>query len=268
MPRTDKNSAKKWFYPLVYFALTLASFLPLITEVPYNPADTQDVIMQLLMVSVLPFRSFAFIFHGLTLGFVVWMVVRPEKAGRWLAAYMGINYGVIAFAQSMGVTEEYGFVFFTGSLIGNLILAGVWLWVFAVNDLRLSLNKLGFSHLFLIFLALLAFWAPYSIEQQVIKPDFDPMLLLTSPDYGLTFCFTTPVFLTLLTLFYARVNRFAFRITAFNGLLYGLLNLTHWFKPETRWMGVLHLPLLVVSLYALIRSYSTSRTLESEAKLL
>jgi hypothetical protein len=84
----------------------------------------------------------------------------------------------------------------------------------------------------------------------MIRPDFDPLLLLTSPEYGLTFCFTTPVFLLGLVFFYPHVNQFAYRATAFCGLLYGLFNLSQWFSPDTRWMGFLHLPLLIISLYA------------------
>jgi hypothetical protein len=64
----------------------------------------------------------------------------------------------------------------------------------------------------------------------------------------------TPVLLFLLTLFYPRVDLFAFRVTAFNGLIYGLLNLTHWFDPDRVWMGVMHIPLLVISLVALFIS--------------
>jgi len=98
----------------------------------------------------------------------------------------------------------------------------------------------------------LAFWAPYVTSGSGVEPDFNPILLLISPDYGLAFCFTTPIFLFLLILFYPHVNMLAYRITAFNGLLYGVFNLTHWFKPELRWMGFLHLPLLIISIYALI----------------
>ncbi len=61
----------------------------------------------------------------------------------------------------------------------------------------------------------------------------------------------TPVFLFLLILSYPKVPRFALRVTAFNGLIYGLLNLTHWFNPDTVWMGVMHIPLLVMPLAAL-----------------
>ena len=52
--------------------------------------------------------------------------------------------------------------------------------------------------------------------------------------------------------FYPRVNEFAYKVTAFNGLLYGLYNVSHWFSPERQWMGFLHLPLLLLSAYALI----------------
>jgi hypothetical protein len=35
-------------------------------------------------------------------------------------------------------------------------------------------------------------------------------------------------------------------------LLYGLFNLTHWFNPDMAWMGVMHIPLLVIPLVALL----------------
>jgi hypothetical protein len=85
-----------------------------------------------------------------------------------------------------------------------------------------------------------------------VHPNFNPLLLLVSQDYGLTFCITTPIFLFLLILFYPQVNMLAYRITAFNGLLYGVFNLTYWFTPELRWMGFLHLPILIISVYALV----------------
>jgi hypothetical protein len=97
----------------------------------------------------------------------------------------------------------------------------------------------------------LVFWSPITIEGSKVAPNFNPLLLLTSPDYGLAYCFLTPVFLFLLILFYPQVDTFAYRVTAFNGLIYGLLNLTHWFNPDMVWMGVLHIPLLVIPVTAL-----------------
>lgn len=117
-------TARKWFYPLVYFILIVIAMLPPITQRPYDPRNTQDVIIQILQVS--------------------------------LNLYQG------------------------------------WGWVFRLGTLGL-------------------------------------------------------------------VALIAFRVTAFNGLIYGFLNLTHWFAPGMIWMGVLHIPLLVIPLTALILSYRVSR---------
>ena len=169
-----------------------------------------------------------------------------------MAGYIGVNYFVIAAAQTMGQTEKYGFVIHLSALLTMLILGITWLVVAFRNDVRPAFKKPNLLEYGLIALALLAFWGAYTVTDGTIQPDFNPLLLLTSPDYGLTFCFTTPVFLLGLAFFYPGVNQFAYRVTAFCGLLYGLFNLTHWFNPDTRWMGFLHLPLLIISLYTLI----------------
>jgi hypothetical protein len=191
------------------------------------------------------------VFHVATLGWVALAILRPSVAGRALAAYVGANYLFIAAVQTNAVTEEYGFAVHTGALIATALLGMLWLWVAWRNELHLSFKEIPSWRWVLLPLALLAFWSPIGLEGDQIVPNFDPLLLLTSPDYGLAYCFVTPVFLFFLVLFYPQVNLLAFRVTAFNGLLYGLFNLTHWFDPARVWMGVLHIPLLVISLVAL-----------------
>jgi hypothetical protein len=243
---------RKWLYPVLYTAFFIISMLPLYTEKPYAPQETQDVIINLLLVVTTPYKTYAPIFHILTLLLVTLIAWQPAKMGRVLAAYMGLNYLIIALVQTMGTTGKYGFVLHTGGMVMYGALGLVWLVVAYRNELQTSFKSFSWQHLILLPLALLAFWAPYVTSGSGVKPDFNPLLLLVSPDYGLTFCFTTPIFLFLLILFYPQVNKLAYRITAFNGLLYGLFNLTHWFNPELRWMGFLHLPLIIISVYALI----------------
>ncbi len=243
---------RKWLYPVLYAALFIISMLPLYTEMPYAPQETQNVIIKLLMVATTPYKAYAPIFHVLTLLMVALIAWRPAKMGRVLAGYIGFNYLVIAVAQTMGTTAQYGFVLHTGAMVMCGALGLVWLIVAFRNELQTSFRSVPWQHLLLLPLALLPFWAPYVTSGNGVRPDFNPLLLLVSPDYGLTFCFTTPVFLLLLILSYPRVNLLAYRITAFSGLIYGVLNLSHWFKPELRWMGFLHLPLLILSLYALV----------------
>lgn len=252
-----RQRKRKWLYPAVYLLFTIITFLPLYTEIPYESQNTQDVILNLLMVSIAPYKHFGLIFHLATLLIVALIVVFGERMGTFLAAYMGIDYIVIAFAQAMGTTQKYGFVIHTGALIASLVLGITWLVVAVRGTLKPSFKNIPLLRYLLLPLAFLVFWSPLNNEAQ---PYFNPALLITSPDYGLTFCFTTPVFLFLLVLFYPKVDAFAYRITAFNGLLYGLFNLTHFFNPQLRWLGVMHLPLLIISLYALILPWGTKRS--------
>jgi TM2 domain-containing membrane protein YozV len=248
----ENLTSRRWFYPAVYGLLIVISMLPPITQVPYDPRNTQDVIMNILMVSILPYRSWGWVFHVATLTAVALAVFRPQVAGRVMAAHFGINYLLIAALQTNAVTETYGFAVHTGALVATALLGALWLWVAWRDKLQASFEGVPSWRWSLLPLALLVFWSPIAMEGNKVVPDFDPVLLLASPDYGLAYCFMTPVFLFLLILFYPRVDVLALRATAFNGLLYGLFNLTHWFNPDMVWMGVMHIPLLIIPLVALL----------------
>ena len=260
MTKSNTEKKTKWIYPLAYGLLILINVLPSITEKPYPPQDAQDVIVNLLMVAIKPYQVYGPVFHVATLLIVFCILWKPGKMGRLLAGYIGVNYLVIGLAQTMGQTQKYGFVVQLSALVTMILLGITWLVLAFRKDIHPTFKKLTLPDYGLLLLAVLAYWGPYKVTSGIIQPDFDPLLLLTSPDYGLTFCFTTPVFLLGLILIYPHVNQFAYRITAFSGFLYGLFNLTHWFSPVTRWMGFLHLPLLIISLYALILPRLTRRS--------
>jgi hypothetical protein len=259
MTRKDLAS-RKWFYPVIYGMLVVVSMLPPITQVPYDPRNTQDVVMSILMVSITPYQAWGWMFHVATLAILALAIYRPQVAGRVMAAYFGVNYLLIAVLQTNAVTEEYGFAVQTGALVATALLGVLWLWVAWRDKLQVSFKHVPSWRWVLFPLALLVFWSPIGLEGSKVVPNFNPLLLLTSPDYGLAYCFVTPVFLFLLILFYPRVDIFVFRVTAFNGLLYGLLNLAHWFNPDRVWMGVMHIPLLIVPLVALLMPMLESKT--------
>jgi hypothetical protein len=227
----QKVKHRKWLYPVLYIAFFVISILPLYTEKPYAPQETQDVIIRLLMVVTTPYKAYAPIFHVLSILIVALIAWQPAKMGRVLAVYMGLNYLIIALVQTMGRTAQYGFILHTGGMVLYGVLGVVWLIVAFRNELQISFRSLSWQQLLFLPLVLLAFWAPYVASGNGVRPDFNPLLLLVSPDYGLTFCFTTPIFLFLLIMAYPQVNLLAYRITAFNGLLYGVVNLSHWFNP-------------------------------------
>jgi hypothetical protein len=241
-----------WSSILLFIGFLILSMIPLYTQKPYASRDISNVILNLLMVADAPYRAFAPVFHIATLVLIGLIIWRPEKWGRLMAGYIGVNYLTLIVTCAMGETEKYGFVVMSGALALYAILGMAWLTSAFRNTLQAAFRKPMVLEWGLCLLALMAFWGPYTISQGAIKPSFNLLLLFASLDYGMMFCFTTPVFLIGLILCYPLVPSFAFRITAINGVIYGVLNLSHWFHPERWWMGALHLPLLLISLYALI----------------
>lgn len=74
---------------------------------------------------------------------------------------------------------------------------------------------------------------------------------------GLAFCLMTPVYVGLLTLYWPRVNIATMRVTSLVGLIIGLYNMYANFginPGRTWWNGILHIPLLIISVYGLILS--------------
>lgn len=249
-----KPHTHRWVYLLVYVLLLMIFFLPPYAEKPYAPQETPNVIRELLVATSHPepYTALAPLFHLATIALVALIAWRPARAGRVLAAYMGVNYLVIGWVQGQGVTATYGYVVQTANVVACALLGTIWLIVASQNRLAISFEHFDWRHYALAPLALLAFWAPAAVIDGVVYPDFNPMLLLTSPAYGLSYCLTTPVFLFLLIVALPDAPPLAYRITAFNALPYGLVNMTSFFDPASWWMGVLHIPLLALSIAALI----------------
>ena len=252
-------TARKWFYPLAYFLFVVLCFWPPYTEIPYDPRNTQSVIMEILMRSTQPYAAWGWVFHLATLGVIALAIVKPQIGGRMIAAYFGFNYLVVAAIQTHAVTESFGFAVQTGALVATGLLGVLCLWVAWRYKLRFSFKEAPVWRWSLLPLALLTFWLPMSLDGSRVVFDFNPALLLTSPDYGLAYCFMTPVFLFLLILSHPNTNGFAFRITAFNALLYGLINLMHWVNPDRVVMGFMHLPLLALAVVALLLPKTSSQ---------
>lgn len=103
----------------------------------------------------------------------------------------------------------------------------------------------------MVVFSLFAYFFPFTFEGAW---DVNPLHFFFK-NSSTAFCLMTPLFLTLMTLNLPRVSRVAYRVTALVGVVMGLYNMMSFLNPHTVFLGVLHIPLLSISLYAAILSY-------------
>ncbi len=241
----DVLSRKWWFYAIIFFLTFM--FYP-VTEIPFDPANTSLVILEVLQYALKPYESFAWIFHILTILVVTLLIKMPEKGLKVMYFYFGVNFGLIAFMQNIADTPTYGQTIVLGNMFLSLILSAMMIW----SGLKVKYEKVdipkwkwGAS-----ILAIFSFWSPMSPTGE---PDLNPLFLLTST-YGLAICFTIPVAIFLISMFHPMVPRAQFRILSVVGLYFGIMNVI---GPLTMpgypfWIVILHLPLLLLSIYGII----------------
>lgn len=101
-----------------------------------------------------------------------------------------------------------------------------------------------------MLLMILAFLMPYIIENNKIMPSISTIF---TNEAGVTYCMITPVIIGMLILFSKNIDKATINIISFVGLSFGIFNMMTWFGFNIKdwWMGILHLPLLIISIYGL-----------------
>ena len=146
----------------------------------------------------------------------------------------------------------------TANLILYFFVFLSWSWEAAFGENIVGFQKpKPWKYLF-IPLAIFAFWFP--LNSITLKPDFNPIYLLTS-DSGLAFCSMTPVYLTVLLFMYPKINKVTMRLTSFIGVIFGILAIALASSniEYLWWVRVTHLPLFIISLTCFVislREYS------------
>lgn len=260
MPRFNlqKLSSKWWFYLLLFL---IPLFIPPYTSKPMAYEQVGELMATVIREALEPYNWLAPAFHLATIVLLILLWKFNIKILRYFYAYLAVNLVFMALAQNITVNEKFGFVIIFNNLL-HILLTGI-LWIPAVlrrpnEPMSIELEKWRF---WATPLAILAFWAPMNGLGQ---PELNPMLLLTS-GYGLAFCFTAPVMIFVLTLYYPNIYKPAYRFLCLVGAYFGLLNLiSPWTIPGyPLWVAVLHTPLLAISIYGLTleiiktKAYST-----------
>jgi len=257
-----ESKTRKWWFLLVF--ILIGTLTPPIVTKGYDPSKTGEIILYILENALIKYCSPLYpVFKIIPIILIFALILFGNRIGRIFSLYAGINYLLFAFLQGIAITDEYGFGVVTGNFILMILVAIFWFWEAFVNKNDFTPQKLPIIRYWVVPLAFLAFWYPINLES--MEPDFNLAYLFTNPA-GLAFCAMTPVYLGILTLYHPKVNIVTLRVTSLLGVLIGFWNMVGNFLTEPNilwWNGVLHLPLVFISIYALVLSFRRTRSVEA-----
>jgi len=244
---------RKWWFFLFFI---LIQFIPPYASKGFEISEIGVVTGEVLSHSLIyNFPTFYSIFKILPLVLVICIILLRNRVTRIFNLYVAITYLLFAFLQSIAFTEKYGLAIITINMVMFLLVALFWFWEALVQKNDFTSPTKSSMKYWIIPLAFVAFW--YPINPETMGPNFNILYLLTN-EAGLTFCMMTPVYISLLILYYPRINLATLRVTSLVGTIIGLYNiLTNFimFPSLLWWNGILHLPLISISVYGLIISF-------------
>jgi hypothetical protein len=244
---------RKWW---LYLLLFLLFFIPSFAERGIDPQDSIDLIGQVLSNPLIyAYPLLMPIAKAIPVVLIGGLLVFGNRMRRAFNLYVALLYLALAIFQTTAVTEQYGWAVITGNLALVLVVAFAWMWEVVVEKNDLSPRRRRWWQWWVVPVAAVALLAP--VDASTMTADFDPLRMLSN-EAGLTCCMMTPVILAVLTLFYPTVNAVALRMSSFMGLLLGAVNMIVWFvvEPWGWWMGIMHIPLLVMSTYGFVLGHS------------
>lgn len=245
--RLERITSRWWFLLAI---LLISFFTPLYVSQGYDPRETPEIIQAVLSNPLIYKLPALFVLaKAIPIALITAVIFFREKAAPFFNIYVSILMVALALFQNAAVTSKYGLVIILGNVVSVLMVAIFWIWETIAKRNTFAPQKQPLWRFWVVPLAFLAFWFP--VDTTSITPRFSLPSLFAN-EAGLTWCMMAPVILAVLALFYHRVNQATFRVTGFVGTIFGTINLFTWFilKPSMWWMGVLHLPLFLISVYA------------------
>ncbi len=244
---------RKWWFFLLLFLLY---FIPSYSSESIEPIEKAQLVIEVLSNALIySFPALTPVFKIIPILLIISIIFLGNRVTRFFNIYVAFTSLLFALFQTMAFTEKYGFAIITGNLACYSVVAIFWIWEAIVKEGEFIKRKQPVWRYWVLPFAFLAFWFPINVD--TLAPDFNPIYILTS-EAGLTYCMMTPVYLAVLILYYPRINFATVRVMSFAGIITGILNVVQFFinKSYLWWMGVLHIPLLLISVYAFLLSLS------------
>jgi len=249
----DKAVKKWWFYLII---LLLFFIIPSYTQKGGGYQESQNVIKEVLTNPLIyGFTPLLWISKIVFVLLVLLLIFQGKRMPRIFAGIVAIFYIGIAIFQNTAQTSTYGLAILSGNVVLMLVVAGSWIAEGINPRSDFSPVKVPIWKWWVLPLAALAFWFP--VDASGTLPQFT-LANLFSNGSMLTYCMMTPVVLAMLTIFYPLVNTTTMRLTSYVGIMFGVTNEVEWFilNPSMWWMGIMHIPLITISIYAFAITFS------------
>lgn len=245
----SKIIAKWWFYALIIIAQII--FFP---YVEYNFSYTEiGAIINYTLANSLQgsMREYYFIFQLVSVIFLVLLFIYKNRFAKAFNIYVLISYLLFAVLQNVAISDRYGVSIVTINVFMFVLVAIAWIGECINPQNDYSFSSFNWKKSWLIVLAFFAYWLPLGVDGNF---NFSPLSFIRNGS-ATAFCMMTPVFLCLMSLNFPRINVIPYRITSFIGIVIGLYNISNFQIPERVPLAIVHLPLLIISIYSFIKSF-------------
>jgi len=242
-----KRDRLQLFYKFILIATIMIIIPPYVTY-NFRISEVLNINSFILTNSIKHDFSFLFPFFNIaTLIISLGVIFFGRLFSRTFAILASINYFVSGLLQNISLSDKHGFAIALSTLFLALFVAGAWFFEISSNQNDFTKSPQSKRIVVFVPIVLLAIWHP--INPSTLKPDFNPVYFLTSGS-SLTFCMMTIISISVLLAYYPKINETTLIITSIVGLFVGIGNL--WLEfihmPDLFWVGILHIPLVCVSL--------------------
>lgn len=261
MRKLDYISRKWWFFVILVVAQSL--LMPYASK-NFRIDAIDSIIYTTLQNSLqMGMSNYNIYFQVLSLSILILLVILKNRMKLIFNIYVAASYILFSFIQNIAITEKYGLSIVTVNVVMFLFVAYVWILEIFQSKNDYSFSNFKWKQSWMILLSLFAYLCPLSPS----GIDYN-LLHFFYRNSTTAFCLTTPLFLTIMTLNIPKINLITYRITALIGIIIGLYNMLSFLNPHTIFLGVLHIPLLAISLYCCILSYRINRNKNSNGSTL
>lgn len=253
--KTEKIILSLWFLILMFLS---AFILPPFASNGFEPSEIGNIIAATLSNSFVKyFVPYAYIFQIVAFMFFIGIILLKDKFRKPFTIFAGCSFFVYMIVQNIAITDEFGLSFVTSNIILMLLTSIAWLSDAWKKKTKYTFQNVTPKNGWLIAVAIFCFWWPMNFAG---NPDFNPFHFFTGHvAQSIQFCPMTPIFLIILILCKPTISLSVYRMTAISGTIIGFWNMMNFINPSTLYVGLYHLPLFLISLYALIDSLKNKK---------